>query len=296
MFWILLQGIGAGSAIPVGFASISDIYKGNEQAKRMSALNMIIAFAPVLGPIIGNRISLYDNRWYLPLAVIPMLAFPALLLLMILFQETLTVITKKFSFNELKISFKNALTNKNFICYLLIQSLTFTWLWADSVNLPFLFKDMNIPSQYYEYYIAACVGTFMIASTINQKLVIFKGADKMLFYGIIFVLFGSIISTVLMYFAAELYIVLLFKLIASFGIGFILGNAVALSIATVTNYGAAAALLCSIEMLFGSFGVEIIGYSYNKTMLPVLLLMIAAALISLIITQIINSNAIIRHS
>ncbi|SPR05173.1 MFS transporter [Orientia tsutsugamushi str. Gilliam] len=285
-FWILLQGIGAGAAIPVSFASISDVYKGNEQAKIMSRLHMIMAFSPVLGPVIGNRISSYDDRWYLPIAVVPMIAFPTLLLLITIFKETLTVITKKFDFNNLKVGFKNALVNKNFVCYLLIQSLTFLWLWADSVILPFIFKDMNIPSRYYEYYIIACIGTFMIASIINQKLVILHGAEKMLFYGVIFVLFGGILSTLsFTYFAAKLYIVLLLKLIASFGIGFILGNAAALSVATITNYGAAVALLSSAEMLFGSLGVEMAGYFYHGTILPVLLFIIATSLTSLLILK-----------
>lgn len=292
VFWRLLQGIGGGASVTVGLATISDIYKGNERAKMMSRLNMVVAFSPALGPIIGSQIAAYDNRWYLPLAIIPSLAFPVLLLLITLFKETLTQTNIGINFNNIKASFKEVLSNKNFICYLLIQSLTFGWLWADIVNLPFIFiKDMNVPTEHYGYYIIANVTVYIIGVVANQKLVQFKGPEKMILYGIVLILFSGISLTFsAIYFTLTAYIVLLLKLPAAIGVGFTLGNASALSLMQITNYGTASAIIGSTEMLLGSLGIKIISYLYNGTILPLSILVVVFSLISLLIFQKIKSS------
>ncbi|KJV77051.1 multidrug effflux MFS transporter [Orientia tsutsugamushi] len=294
VFWRLLQGIGGGASVTVGLATISDIYKGNERAKMMSRLNMVVAFSPVLGPIIGSQIAAYDNRWYLPLAIIPSLAFPVLLLLITLFKETLTQTNIGINFNNIKASFKEVLSNKNFICYLLIQSLTFGWLWADIVNLPFIFiKDMNVPTEHYGYYIIANVTVYIIGIVANQKLVQFKGPEKMILYGIVLILFSGISLTfATIYFTLTAYIVLLLKLPAAIGVGFTLGNASALSLMQITNYGTASAIIGSTEMLLGSLGIKIISYLYNGTILPLSILVVVFSLISLLIFQKIKSPTV----
>jgi MFS transporter, DHA1 family, multidrug resistance protein len=55
--WRVVQAIGASAGVVLGRAMVRDLYEGARAAQMMSTLMIVMAIAPLLGPIVGGRMG-----------------------------------------------------------------------------------------------------------------------------------------------------------------------------------------------------------------------------------------------
>src|SRR4051794_13804789 len=59
--WRVVQAVGACAGVVLARAMVRDLYEGDRAARMMSTLMMIMAIAPLLGPILGGQILALAN-------------------------------------------------------------------------------------------------------------------------------------------------------------------------------------------------------------------------------------------
>jgi MFS transporter, DHA1 family, multidrug resistance protein len=141
IFFRFIQGIGGGVAIVVGFASIRDLFTGAVCSRVLSRIEMVVAISPGIAPVAGSYIARYLN-WHFTFYFISILAFVTLLVNYYFFYETIGEKKKTFSFPSLMLGYFVLLKNPGFWCFLLIQTLIFTRVFAETANLPFVYVSM----------------------------------------------------------------------------------------------------------------------------------------------------------
>ncbi|MDQ0205575.1 MFS transporter [Alkalicoccobacillus murimartini] len=79
----ILQGVGAGSAAPLGFILASELYRGTEQMKLFSLLEVINGVTKAVSPILGSLLVAYAWQlgfvWYLAIAIVALVSAITLL-------------------------------------------------------------------------------------------------------------------------------------------------------------------------------------------------------------------------
>ena len=281
------QGLGAGVAGVVGFAVVNDMYTGEESAKRLSIVNMVVSFSPVVGPIVGSYILSCGYGWRLLFVLVSIISVVLLITLSYGFVETIQNRRGKISFSSIVAEYITLFRNCGFLGFALIQSLTIMWVWASMANLPFVFiEGMNLPVKYYGYLVAISVMSYMVGAFANRRLMSRFGLRRMISAGLALVMIPDMIVITCHYKFPELLSPLLIETIwvpSSFGIAFITSNSMAEAFAAVRDKGAASAFIAFWQTIFGALGIYIVGKLYNGTIVPVSTLPIVCCLMGMVI-------------
>jgi MFS transporter, DHA1 family, multidrug resistance protein len=286
----LLQGVGAGAALPIGQASIQDLYPTDKSAKMLSRLGMVVALSPALGPVIGSYIvSHYD--WHAVFQIVFLIGTILLIGLFLKLKETHLPEKTKTDSTYSGVYF-SLLQNKHFFGYAAIQIFTITWLWAEVANLPFFFiETLGVTTANYGYFIALSVTIYIVGTWINQWAVVRLGAEKMIGIGVAGVFLGAL-ALVTGHFFGLIHsggMVVLLKSPASLGIAFIFGNTMSKALeAAKKSSGAAAAFISTFQMAFGSIGILMTSSFGNITILPLAATMLSLSVCSIIIFVLLN--------
>ncbi|MFV9839107.1 MAG: Bcr/CflA family efflux MFS transporter, partial [Aaplasma endosymbiont of Hyalomma asiaticum] len=184
-----IQGLGAGVAGVVGFAVVNDMYTGEESAKRLSIVNMVVSFSPVVGPIVGSYILSCGYEWRVLFVLVSIIAVVLLITLAYGFVETIQNKRGKLSLSSIVSEYVSLFKNYRFLSFALIQSLTIMWVWASMANLPFVFiEGMNLPVKYYGYLVAISVLSYMGGAFANRRLMGKFGLRRMITMGLALVI------------------------------------------------------------------------------------------------------------
>ena len=193
LFWRLIQGIAASVPMVIGCAVIVDKYPQEKTSQLIGVLNSVISAAMAGAPIAGAWISQAFN-WRANFIVILGLALISFVGTLLFIEETLPSI-KRNSFNILSICKDYAKITKSleFICYTLIAMFPFTVIVVYIANLSvILINHMGMSLEYFSYYQATTMGTFIVFSLASVKFINKKGIDFTQNLGGILALIGSI--------------------------------------------------------------------------------------------------------
>ncbi|WP_339045444.1 multidrug effflux MFS transporter [Candidatus Mesenet endosymbiont of Agriotes lineatus] len=283
-----IQGFGAGVAGVVGYAAIKDMYSGYECSRVISKLNMIVALSPAVAPIIGSNIVSYGYSWRFLFIIISVLSILIFLLLYLKFKEPINKLRCETDLlcNILK-RYIEIFKYYRFLGFIIINSLTFMWVWAYVGNLPFiLIKSMNISTKGYGYFIAIIVTSYVVGSAINRKCVEKVGIKNMLLIGLLLPLISDL-SLFFLYYQINLTVIIMmsFWIVSNIGLALVMSNNATSALSEIQEYGLGSALLTFMQMTFGSIGMSIIGYfnKNNSSIVPNLLLTIACSIVAIVI-------------
>ncbi len=287
-FMRFIQGFGAGVAVVVGYATIKDMYSGYECSRVISKLNMIVALSPAVAPIIGGNIVSYGYSWRFLFIIISVLSALTLLLLCLKFKETKDRPEYKTLTNllvDILKQYVRIFKYYRFLGFVAINSLSFMWIWAYIGNLPFvLTKVMNVSTKHYGYLITIMIISYMIGAAINRKYVKKIGIKNMLFIGLLLPLISDL-SLTFLYYKINLTVVILesFWTIANIGFAFVISNSITSALSEIQESGLGLALIAFMQTTFGAIGVFIVGYFYNNSILPNLLLTVICSITAIVI-------------
>ena len=288
LFFIIsrfVQGLGAGCASTIGYASINDVYKGNDLFKSISKINMVSMLAPALAPILGSKMLVFYGFDYI-LHLITIISFIVLILFIFCFKETI-------NFSEIKSTkvfftpFFSLFYNYKFILPCLIQAFTFGWVWTSITNTPFIFiNELGVPVDQYSYYIFVLCASYFCGTILNQFFVAKVGYKIMLGIGLVTPIISNIfIIAANNYFELNPIEITLIWIAPNIALALILNNSIGSSLDNLeTNMKAkGSALLTFSQLSFGALFVQIVSYFYNGTIVPSSLNELVCSIISVIL-------------
>ncbi|WP_111894440.1 multidrug effflux MFS transporter [Acinetobacter sp. MB5] len=171
VFWRVFQAFGACTGPMLARAMIRDLYARSQAAHMLSTLTIIMAIAPIAGPIIGGqliRISTWHSIFFL-LAALGLAMFAALFFLPETHtQEKRTVMSLPMVFS----TYKSLLGNWQFMRYTLCVTFFYIAVYAFIVGSPFVYISYyGVPAQHYGWLFACNIFGVVGISFINRKMV-----------------------------------------------------------------------------------------------------------------------------
>ncbi|MBF7683438.1 multidrug effflux MFS transporter [Acinetobacter sp. B5B] len=173
IFWRIFQALGACTAPMLARAMVRDLYDRVEAAQMLSTLMLIMAIAPILGPLIGGQI-LKLSSWH---AIFWLLAMIGMIMFLCIFKlpETHLVKTqqqKNMPIRQAFLNYGHLLKNWLFMRYVLSLTAFYVAAYAFIVGSPLVYISYyHIDSQHYGWLFGLNIVGVMLVSIINKKLV-----------------------------------------------------------------------------------------------------------------------------
>lgn len=245
MFWRIVQAIGACAGPLLSRAMIRDVYDKIKSAELLSTLVLVMALAPILGPIIGGYLNWHHIFWLL--AGIGILT----LLMSFFIPETLPERNRtSLSLPEILGNYKTLVQNHRFMRYTLCVTFFYVAIYAYIAGSPFVYIEyFGVPKQYFGLLFGVNILGLMLMSLANRQLVHRFELDQILRVAVgVALLSGAILIlfTKLEFFGILGIIIPIFFIFSMNGIIAATTTAAALD-SVPKGTGAAAALLGSLQ-------------------------------------------------
>ncbi len=284
ILWRLLQALGASAGPVLARAMVRDLYARERAAQMLSTLMLIMAVAPLLGPIVGGQI-LELSGWRSIFWCLTAVGFiSAIGVLMI--DETLPAERRdQGRLAGVWRSYGRVLSDRRLIGYAAVGGFYYGGAFAYIAGTPFAYIDYYkvLPTAYGLLFAVNVVG-LMAANFFNARLVVRLGPDRILRFGAVM----AALSGVLLAVDARLglgglwglAIPLFFYFSAA---GFIVANSVAGALtAFPREAGAASAVLGAVHYGAGIFSAALLGWLADGTPWPMGVVIGVAGLFSLV--------------
>nr|WP_082972151.1 multidrug effflux MFS transporter [Shewanella sp. UCD-FRSSP16_17] len=265
--------IGAAATVVVpGY--IKEVY-GDNTAKGMSYVSLIMMLAPLLAPSLGSLI-LELGEW--PLIFLSQSCYAIALLMIVLFK--LKMPSDKAADTRSKQSFfaayKTVLTRQgvkvNITCGVLTSFAFFCYLTAS----PFIYMEVfGLDKTLFAVLFSTNVGALMLANIINSRIVTRYGSSRMLFVATVF---GSLAATGLLIvnivdLSYHYTVAMLIPLMGCLGIMSVNADAIVL-MKFKKETGTATAVIGTLRFGFGSLAGPLLAFFYTGTAVPFSALML----------------------
>ncbi len=171
LFWRMVQAVGACTGPMLSRAMVRDRHSKTKAAEMLSSLMIVMALAPIIGPLFGGQIlkfsSWHSIFWFLTIFGIIMLVS------IIWIPETLpkekrpnSSIAKAFS------KYKVLLTHRRFMMYTLCVTFFYVGIYAFVTGSPYVYITyFGVKPQNYGWFFAINTTGIMSLSFLNRKLV-----------------------------------------------------------------------------------------------------------------------------
>ncbi len=171
VFWRVFQALGACTGPMLARAMIRDLYSRSRAAQMLSTLIMIMAVAPIVGPLLGGQIIKFTT-WH---AIFWLLAAIGILMFFAIFYLPETLSTKNRTKASLGSAFRNYLDlfqNLPFMRYTLCLTFYYVAVYAFVTGSPFVYIDyFGVAPQNYGWLFALNIIGVMTMSFVNRSLV-----------------------------------------------------------------------------------------------------------------------------
>lgn len=171
VFWRVFQALGACTGPMLARAMIRDLFTSSKAAYMLSTLVLIMAIAPIVGPLLGGQIIVFST-WH---SIFWLLAVIGVAMFFSLFWLPETLSPEKRTKVSLGSAFKNyCLLFKNLPFMRYTLSLTFYYVaaYAFITGSPFVYIDYyGVDAQHYGWLFAVNILGVMSMSVVNRQLV-----------------------------------------------------------------------------------------------------------------------------
>lgn len=250
-----VQGVAGAAGAVISRAVVRDLFEGEEVARFMSRLMLIIGLAPMIGPVLGGQILLFGS-WRLMFTVLGVASLISLVLVYFWLPESLP--REKRAPQRpaaLARTFLRLLTDRGFIVPTLVIGFIFGTMFTYISSFSFVAQAQFDASPQTYSLIFGFNTLGMIAGTqINAALIGRVTMGIRLMFGL-FVLSGSVLGIAVLAATgtATLTGLTILLLLVLFGAGFAIPNAMTMAVASqpVQVAGTASALIGSIQFAFG---------------------------------------------
>lgn len=171
VFWRVFQALGACTGPMLARAMIRDLFSRTRAAQMLSTLMIIMAIAPIAGPLIGGQM-IKVTSWH---AIFWLLAIIGTLMLISLFWLPETLPAEKRSQASVTRAFHNyyaLLTNARYMRFTLCLTFYYVAAYAFITGSPFVYITyFGVDPQHYGWLFAVNIVGLMAVSMVNRRLV-----------------------------------------------------------------------------------------------------------------------------
>lgn len=171
VIWRVFQALGACTGPMLARAMIRDLFSRTRAAKMLSTLTIVMAIAPIVGPLLGGQMIKFAS-WH---AIFWLLAVIGILMLCSLYwlAETLTPERRvKASIRGAFETYYTLLSNRSFMRFTLSLTFYYVAAYAFITGSPFVYISwFHIDPQHYGWLFAINIVGVMSMSAVNRRLV-----------------------------------------------------------------------------------------------------------------------------
>lgn len=171
VFWRVFQALGACTGPMLGRAMIRDLFSRTRAAQMLSTLMVIMAIAPIAGPLLGGQM-IKITSWH---SIFWLLAVIGVVMLASLFWLPETLPAEKRVKASLGSAFRNyilLLTNTQYMRFTLCLTFYYIAAYAFITGSPFVYITyFGVDPQHYGWLFAVNIVGLMAVSMVNRRLV-----------------------------------------------------------------------------------------------------------------------------
>lgn len=197
VFWRVFQALGACTGPMLARAMIRDLFARTRAAQMLSTLVLVMAIAPIAGPLIGGqiiRLSTWHSVFWL-LAVIAALMFISLNWLPETLPEEKRV---KASLAGAFRNYRSLFANGRFMRYTLSLTCYYVAAYAFITGSPFVYISYyHVEPQHYGWLFALNIVGVMVMSVVNRRLVQRHSLEQLLKYATMLAALAAVALAVL---------------------------------------------------------------------------------------------------
>lgn len=280
----IFQAFGAAVGLVVSRAIVSDVYGPRRSASVIATLVMIMVVIPMLSPLLGGEL-MQRFGWQSVFVFVTILTSIILLFLLVRLPESLVTPVPFAGIGSMFGPFAYLLRSRIFCGYAFCVSFVSVIFFAFISAVPeIMVTGLNRPPNEYGYYFVMIPLGFMVGSYLARRHGTRLGSRVMINYGSWITITGISIA-LLLQLAGLRHPLFLFVPIAFavFGNGISLPNAQASAISEFPEVsGSASGLTGFLQMALSAVAAQLVAVIYDGTALPLLLLMFAAGVLSML--------------
>ncbi|MDE9616827.1 multidrug effflux MFS transporter [Citrobacter portucalensis] len=249
VFWRVFQALGACTGPMLARAMIRDLFARTRAAQMLSTLVLVMAIAPIAGPLIGGqiiRLSTWHSIFWL-LVVIGALMFISLNWLPETLPEDKRV---KASLAGAFRNYRSLLTNGRFMRYTLSLTFYYVGAYAFITGSPFVYISYyHVDPQHYGWLFALNIVGVMAMSVVNRRLVQRHSLEKLLKYATMLAALAAVVLALLVKLESGGVVAIIITVFLFFSMnGIIAGTSTAAALDAVPNIaGSASALIGALQ-------------------------------------------------
>lgn len=280
-----IQGTTITSMVVAGYATIHELFDREQAIHTLAVMNSITVLAPSFGPLFGALILYFTNwRW-----IFGILAIWALVVITGLFfkmPETRRESQEKVKFKRILIQYKNILSNRAFMLFMLTSRSLFAGMIAWIAAGPFLLIDrFHFHTISFGIAQAFIFGSFIIGTRLVKPWMKLLSLKTIIKIGISISLLGGIYSLgTSIIFPNNIWnmIIAMMLLAGGSGLAFPILNRLAIE-SSIEPMGSRVAISSSLMGISGMIGSAIVSQVYNGTLFSLgIILFILSAIAALL--------------
>ncbi|MFV4765124.1 multidrug effflux MFS transporter [Citrobacter portucalensis] len=249
VFWRVFQALGACTGPMLARAMIRDLFARTRAAQMLSTLVLVMAIAPIAGPLIGGqiiRLSTWHSIFWL-LVVIGALMFISLNWLPETLPEDKRV---KASLAGAFRNYRSLLTNGRFMRYTMSLTFYYVGAYAFITGSPFVYISYyHVDPQHYGWLFALNIIGVMAMSVVNRRLVQRHALEQLLKYATLLAALAAVVLALLVKLESGGVVAIIITVFLFFSMnGIIAATSTAAALDAVPNIaGSASALIGALQ-------------------------------------------------
>ena len=264
------QGLLVCAEAVIALAVIRDLYDGPSGARILAIFGMAIAIAPAVGPVIGGFVHVWIG-WRANFYLIALLALLVTLLVWRFLPETTTPDREALKPRRLIGDYLELITHRGYMRYALAAGAVMGALFTFITQGPFLYIDrLGIATQHFGFFQAIIVAAFFLGSLFANQYVRRIGIERLLQYGLTFILVGGLMLPATLAVGWESTIPITASIsIYTFAVGLFFASAPMRALEEAPGGGgSAAAVLGALEMAGGAAAVQLASFFHDGSAWP----------------------------
>ncbi|WP_316859577.1 multidrug effflux MFS transporter [uncultured Cohaesibacter sp.] len=248
VFWRVIQAFGACTGPMLSRAMIRDLYERTRAAQMLSTLVMVMAIAPIIGPLLGGQIVRFSS-WH---SIFWLLFGIGFVMFLSIFKLPETLPKHDASSSSVMSALRNYIVlmrNREFMRYTLCVTFYYVSAYGFIIGSPFVYIEyFGIDYQYYGYLFGLNVVGVMVMSYFNRFLLLRYCMDHLLQASVVLSFCSMLVLAAAAYFdLASLSLVIITVFIFFSLNGIIAATATAAALDEVKTAGSASALIGSLQ-------------------------------------------------
>ncbi len=280
----IIQALGVAAVAVIVRAIVRDVFSGAQAARTLSYIGSIMGLVPMVAPLLGSLLHGYFG-WRSNFVVLLLFAATAAVLVLLFLPETISQASYRTpSLRIIFSKYRAVLSNRVFLIFVVIASLSFSGLFAFISASSFILQN-QFGLTIFEFGFSFGIGVFgyIVGTLMGARLVGHIGIDRTIGIGSLLLAAGGLAMYVFTFLnSAQAWQIIVPFFIYLIGVGLTLPQCMAGALQPFASMaGTASSALGCIQLTSGAVAGVIVGQNLGDTPLPLALTMAISGCVAL---------------